>query len=270
MRLRVLFFLLTLLYGCCDCDTCKPKLDAGELPSVKRAWYKHHGEKYVDYLYAGPALVGRFNQETRAYQAWGVNGWEAPSVPPIPVLDPPAELIKAGPNFGVDLDKRNGQVPYSISGQAASREQVFAAMEADVPDDGTKARITIQGPQAGREPALRSIKEWVDKNGLAPRVLLWSGPEDDAILNRQGYKGKPGVVTVFVTDPTGKQLGRLENFTPTPGLAKVEAALSQWDGKLFPNSGGGGLGLPVSDSTIAAGVLGVCCIVLALRKPRLV
>lgn len=266
---RLSFFVaLTIVYGCgCPCDAQTVEARKGKGPPALE-WFNSTQGAAVDVLYYGDRLVGMWDHETRKYRAMFYDQWGPECEPPIPPRNPPAELIKRGENFGVDIDKLKAK-SYSISGVPSTREQVIEAIDADIPDDAKKPRVTVMGAQKAREAMVLALREMFTRNKLDDKVLLGSGAADDVILKRRGFVCPCELIT-YVQDPSGKQLAAIKSATPAEVVPEVETTLRAHDESLFPGGGGGGGGgsskWPLTDMQTLAAVIGLAAGLYYMKK----
>lgn len=126
-----------------------------------------------------------------------------------PEIAPAPKLVgDALPSYmlnGVDGKKLDGG--YKINGNDATREQVYAAFAASIPDVSTKRRITVIGDVEERKAALKEI-------GTPAWALVNAYPRDHWYTKQCGFvaTGKP---TIYVTESTGEVIHRQDN---TDGL----------------------------------------------------
>ncbi len=139
-------------------------------------------------------------------------------------------LVEQAIPTGVEWDKIHGD-GYSRKGKAITRAEAFEAVTTGIPDDGSKLRLTIIGPDASRAKVEADLKLPENKD-IADRVLPWSVKPDHFSVRDTGFvtNGSP---TVYCQAPDGKVIFREDTYEPTD-FGAIRKAIATYDAAKDP------------------------------------
>ena len=210
-------------------------------------------------------LVGGWRQSTGRFFAWNGAGWAAadcPVNPPAqamakkadcpccgescncavkPCGKPDCKCVMAGAvvesdgtlNFGLS---RAPLKPRRVhNGQEISRQQLFAALKANVPDESADLCLTLIGPKADREHVLFDLENSPLLAAFKDKLKVQAYTPDHWAVKGSGFvtSGHP---TIYCQAPDGKVLHRQDSYAGPEALAEaLRDANAAYDPAKDPN-----------------------------------
>lgn len=174
-------------------------------------WRELPGDLDHAYLFKAGVQLGAWNYPHIQWRDFDTRTglWSLPR--PTPPITPPEKMQ----NFGVDTSKLRGG-------------NVYHTVDAEIPDDSKKFRLTVPG---AAEERARITDAWKTvEPSLKERVIVWNVPSDHWSL-QDGSTGKTVFKTsgLTLTAPDGKVLHRQEDFTGAQDFEAIRKAVKGYD-----------------------------------------
>lgn len=210
----------------------------GPVGSPQEVWKQFACDPGRSYLFRDGVQAAGYDHEQRIYRAYDARTgvWGSPEPPP---WENTSAARAAPANFGVDLDKLNGEPAecYRINGKPASRDRAFQALaDQRLPDDAGRLRLTIIGPDdlttrvSDDLKSAKALADWRD------RLAVQAYAPDHWAVARTGFvtSGQP---TIYVQTPDGQVLHRQDDYADGPeGLARaLRRADPRYDARKDPD-----------------------------------
>jgi hypothetical protein len=219
-------------------------------------------------LYDGNRYVGNWSHKWGCFRPIVGNGWGDPCRPPI---KPPASVIPpaAVPIFtpgsrdakldqaeeqlpapflcsavvdgdelptGVDRDKLGKGPEFSLcddkSCRSISRERAMQAIEAGLPDDSHKLRLSIIGTIEDRQRVESALADPANAD-IRDKVNVWSvDPSHWSVKDAGFFTG--GSPSIYLQAPSGKVIGRSDAFEGKSTVDAIRKRVAAYDPKKDP------------------------------------
>lgn len=248
----------------CDCGCL-----SGEACRCTLTWSTENQHEGHYALLRGGRQIGSYDPTGGVWRSytngeWGPKESSPPDdAPPLPSESRPP----VSQNFGVDRSKLKGEESYHLNGRKATRKQAIEAIEANVPDDVDKLRLTVIGGEADRKRVLADIDTHPALAEVKGRVLVQSYPADHWAVAKAGFV-TTGAPTIYVQQPDGRVLHRQDAYAgPEPLAEAVRKADPNYQPKNDPDLNRPALagGAPGAALVILGGLAAV---LLYLRSQR--
>lgn len=193
----------------CDCG-CK------EDDPCRCATWKQLDDSPEYALLRGGKQIGSCNVATGVYRPYTDGVWGEKTTPPIPF---PREVVTSDV-FGVDSDKLGGRDRCTINGKPCSKREALQAIEAGIPDESGKIRLTVIGPDAARKQVVADIANHPSLAGEKGKCLVQSYEPTHWAVARAGFK-TDGSPTIYLQKADGTVLHRQDKYEGPEKLAEA-------------------------------------------------